>query len=567
MSDEKALILLACPANQDIETSTANKFLRKCKADGRATGVLTKPDLMETTPFRLKMVQEMFSGTVHTMGHGWFVTRHLSQNEILQGVDHEEARAIEADFFNSSPWGDKLSAYADRFGVANLQDDLSRKLTQHILNDLPEIVGRVQHRLEEVHTALATFPGRSADPGMVVYGAINTLTIQLVNELDADRPNSVFRKEYRQILRDMNALFKTVRPSVDITTPGVAQPMDELDAITILSSEDEEDEATPSKRVKTNNGNAATPTNKRQRTPAIRTPAIRTPATGSRGKPVPAELMQQPVRTEFKLDKVQHAYDSAPGADISGETSTTVTSKLCLTPLGEWYHVIEIMLAKIDTTFQRMLNKALQSGLANQQPTLLFKATRQSLIAQFTELMDKQRQSFKHYVDIECHRAVTIGGALGSIKSAETRRLRDSRREHRVREHFYILETRGLKVPTPEGMQKHAHDAKWMAENVGDDPYQREINALAMPLAYYDIASASLLTTLAKHLDFELMHAYGEKLSERLMSDLKVTDKKHCESLLAEDEGRERQRVALEAEKVKLEMALEELNGLPEVHG
>ncbi|SMQ46043.1 unnamed protein product [Zymoseptoria tritici ST99CH_3D7] len=563
MSDEKALILLACPANQDMENSTANRYLRKCKAEKRTIGVLTKPDLMEGTQFKVDTVKAMLNGELYPLGYGWFIAKQLSHDDIVDGVDHAQAREMEKHYFNSWPWNDQLVEFAERFGIVNLQQALSRTLTQHILDALPGIVNSVNSRLQAVKKTLSAFPERSADPGIVVNTEIYKLYTNVKDELSAET-TSTYREEYRQILGEVRTKFKEVRPCVDITTPGVAQPIDRSESVVVLSSEDEDEEESPSKRSKTNNGSVATPSNKRQRTPAARTPV----SNSRQPKLEPAELLRQPVRTVFKLDQVQHEYDSAPGADIAGETSSVVDQKLCLQPLPEWYHVAEFMLTKIETAVRRMLASTLQASLGHLSATLLYKAARQTLLTLFKRLANEQRQAFQHRIDIETSRAVTVNkAALGSAKSAELARLQASRREHRMREYYHIIESRGLKLPTQEVMKKNAHDPDWISKNLGFDEYEREINALVLPLAYYDIASASLLDTLAKQVDFELIGGYRKELLPRLLEDLKVTDKAHCETLLAESEASERQRVSLENEMGTLEKAVTELSSLPDVHG
>ncbi|EME87993.1 uncharacterized protein MYCFIDRAFT_75822 [Pseudocercospora fijiensis CIRAD86] len=140
--DEKALILLACASNQDVETSTSLRFLRNWSATRRAMGVLTKPDLVDLTPARLANFERILQGKDFALGHGWFITRQLSQKQLNQAshITHDQARQQEAAFFAEEPWSaGGLAAYANRFGIPYLQDAISTQLTNHILAELPEI--------------------------------------------------------------------------------------------------------------------------------------------------------------------------------------------------------------------------------------------------------------------------------------------------------------------------------------------------------------------------------------------------------------------------------------------
>lgn len=100
----------------------------------------------------------------------------------------------------------------------------------------------------------------------------------------------------------------------------------------------------------------------------------------------------------------------------------------------------------------------------------------------------------------------------------------------------------------------------------GSDEYEREVEHLATPLAYYDVASTQLCDTVARELEYGLLHAYEERLHRRLLEELRTGDAAYCAELLAEDPERERERVALLKEKENLTQALEELNRLPDTH-
>ena len=132
--DEKALILLTCAVNSDVETSKAFGLIRASKALNRCMGVLTKPDLV--TRGRNMQIGRMLNDETFKLGNGWFVTKQLSQEEVDNNVSHSQAREREEAFFDTQdPWNSSLRDFAARFGISNLQDSLSHKLTEHILNE------------------------------------------------------------------------------------------------------------------------------------------------------------------------------------------------------------------------------------------------------------------------------------------------------------------------------------------------------------------------------------------------------------------------------------------------
>lgn len=128
IEDEKCLILLACGADQDVETSTTFRYIKGCGATRRCAGVLTKADLLP--PGKLPYVTQILSGRKFTLGKGWFITKQLSQAQIDQGISHAMARELEANVFVEAPWAG-LTNLQPHFGIGKLQEALSLWMTEH----------------------------------------------------------------------------------------------------------------------------------------------------------------------------------------------------------------------------------------------------------------------------------------------------------------------------------------------------------------------------------------------------------------------------------------------------
>ena len=135
VGEPNALILLVASMDQDLETSTAFRFVRDSKALGRSLGVMTKPDLL--TKGRFEHIRRILNGEVFKLGLGWHVTKNAPQEELDRGITHAEARELEEQFFTEAPWGTTLLDHADRFGTKNLQDVISHRLVEHIEQELP----------------------------------------------------------------------------------------------------------------------------------------------------------------------------------------------------------------------------------------------------------------------------------------------------------------------------------------------------------------------------------------------------------------------------------------------
>ncbi|KAK4507024.1 hypothetical protein PRZ48_000758 [Zasmidium cellare] len=546
IQDEKTLILLACAANQDLETSTAFRYLINCRAKDRTVGVLTKPDLME--PNRVDFVNSLLARKTYLLGGGWFVTRQLSQSQLDQRLTYERARRIESDFFSQEMWTRQLAAYTGRFGVPNLQAALSEKLVQHILQDLPEIVERVQARLSYVNDQLAMFPEQVTAPSLSVIMEIDKVKGELVQQLNADSLRSKMRKPYRDVFRSLLKKLQELKPQVIWTTPGYSKP-----SVTI---EDSEEEVTPSKNKRLNNGSRAisvvTPQSNRSR----RTPA----ASSSNSSQGPDGF----ARAVFRLNDVKVKFDSAPGADLPAQTSEAVVRDLIGETVGSWAPVTDSALKKLKQVFISMLNKTIPTALAQRQGTELFNEVDRITHELFEELFQNTEATVHKLVAGETHRPMTYDSdTLKQKKDFYKTEHRKLRQEQRVAEWAEQLEAETNKVINLPDQKKKAADPSWMAVNLGPDEYDREVEALATPAAYYEIASAAMVDSIAKQFEIGLMQAYESRIHRKLLEELQTADQAHCAQLLAEDPERERQRADFVAELSKLEQALAELSSLP----
>ena len=194
VSDEKALILLTIAANQDTDTSNAFRFVRGVKAECRCVGVLTKPDLFTKSRQNTDRMIRTLNGKMFELGNGWYVTKQLSSEELDQNVSYAEARRREEAFFTrQEPWCTALADFSEQFGIPRLQDALSHKLTEHILNELPEIASRVTDRLRKVEDQLAAFPEQVKAPCSTVRNEIEKVNSVVLEHLSGNGIENEFR--------------------------------------------------------------------------------------------------------------------------------------------------------------------------------------------------------------------------------------------------------------------------------------------------------------------------------------------------------------------------------------
>lgn len=485
VKDEKALILLAVAANCDTDTSTAFKFVDQCKARDRCVGVLTKPDLIIKKSQQLRRV---LNGEIFQVGNGWFVTKQLSQEELDEGVMHTEAGEREHAFFSRAPWNTTLGEFEARFGIPNLQGALSQKLTDHILDYLPEINARVDARLQQVASQLAGFPEQARAPCLTVMNEADSVTSVIITELHGSgNDDENFRYAYRRIIQSLRQQLRSARPELVLATPGVKQ---RIVPIPLDSSDDEHaSPPTPSKIRKGNDGRGLT----------THRVVVKTEES------VPT----QPVKTVFRLDQIKQAYDRGWTSGLSVENNPKVTERLVLQALSGWPQMVDSTLENVQQLTANMISTCISEVLSSRRQTKLFTEASHVVSSLFLELMCKQRDLLHNVVACEMHKPITYAHtALKADTEANKQDLISDRTNQRLNEYFDALDSRIKQPAKQEERKKQA--------NLGPDPYVREVEAVAKIHAYYDIASRGMVDAVAKHLEYGLMHALEMSLKDRL---------------------------------------------------
>lgn len=542
--DEKALVLLACSANADVETSTAFRFVKDCEAIDRCMGVLTKPDLLVRQ--RYATIQRILCGQEHELGSDWYVTKQLTQEEVESSVSYAEARRRERTFFGHEPWTTVLADHSRRFGIQSIQQTVARKLTDHILAELPGISARVQAGLAEVTTQLEKFPAKPVSAAHTVMAEMQTIAEGMSAHMRGETMEGRFRSEYRQLLLNMREKLQGLRPHADLGTPGYEAPTFELD------DDDEMPVATPtptpSKKRKDNNGQA------------VRTPqGAQSRPQGPRSR-VKSEHPEPLTKIIFKLDQVKEKFDRGSNSGLPNQVDPKVTTNLIKESMVGWANLTNMLLSALKKLLDETVQRTLKDLLPTRIQTQLFTQVNKAVHSFWTDLLNNQAKVVVNIVECECHKPITLNPSLNGMTETARAQLRKDRRIARVDEHFDPLAAEGTKVPSKPERLKRLEE---LEAKLPPDPFRREVDALATPLAYYDLAEARMLDNIAMHLELGLLTPLEKELRDVLWTKLRVTDEAHCLMLLAEDPVREEQRIRLLAKKEKLEMALAELQALP----
>ncbi|WPA97076.1 uncharacterized protein RHO25_001684 [Cercospora beticola] len=559
LNDDQALVVIACPANQDVETGTAMKYLRKCKAAGRAIGVLTKPDLVDITPTRLASFEKMLSGNGFRLDGGWFMCRQLSQRQLDQAArpTYDEARAQETNFFSSDPWTTRLAAYQDRFGIANFQKAVAKRHIQRILDSLPTIEHRLRERLNEVEKELMRYPEKPVQPGLEIMADIRNVVNAIMAKCSAESKESAFRANQIANNKSLAKQLQNAAPTVILSTPGYEKPPIPVD------DDSEEMDETPSKRSRMNNGRASSVTPLRTASNARGTP-FRTPlAPGGKRKTVQPPPQTPGFKTVFRLDDVKKRFDRTPSASLPDGVDARITHDLAKEATSCFSNLTQRALDKFETLAIQMLDDSVAESIAKRQGTELFNAVSSILRALLAELFQKEVDNLHHHICCLTHRPISYGKDWWTeTREAHHTKLREGRDVQRVLEYFETLESQRIKVPAAiEDRKKKALDAAWVKATIDSPSYARELKELAIPLTFYDLASGQLVDTVARHLDY-LIYQIQSRVDRELSVGLRPDEPERAAMLLVEDPQRELKRNELESEKNRLEEALDELKVL-----
>jgi hypothetical protein len=414
---------------------------------------------------------------------------------------------------------------------------------------LPEILNRVENRLNEIAHELTSYPERPNHPTAIVVQEVTQIAGAIATHVKGDDDVNPFRKAIEAVIKSFKQELLDVKPCLESKTPGYKAPSISLD------SDDEPETPTPS-RTQMPVRPSATPTPSRKR-PAVDTPARRP----QRIKPDPAGPAL--VRPVYTLDYLHETYEQGNTSGIPGFINVKVTRKLILSALESWTAAVTRLLENAEKEVLSTVQKVVETQLSNRTSTQLFTQSHVILSSFVAHHMAGARERITWLCRCEQEKPITYS-KRATTKTQRQRELELARRIQRTNEYFETREaSNNLKVGTPrEKRVEKARDDAWVAKELGADEWAEEVVNAANIFAYYDTASTCFVDTVAKCLEYGVMAPLRDHVQNALLNNLNVEDAAVCAQLLAEDPERERQRVKLLAEQGKLVEAIAELKGL-----
>ena len=425
---------------------------------------------------------------------------------------------------------------------------------------MPEIAGRIAARLEIVNDKLTLLPAAPLHPGFAVASHIQTLAASIASHINGDRDVNTFRQAWTNITTTKFCKRLTnMKPSFNLKTPGYKAPSIVVD--------DDDDDSEP-----------ATPTPVRVQVP-IRSSMTPKPSAARRNNITPSSSRKRPAedvttlrvkadpgtpsftRKSLTLETLRFEYARGNTSGVPGSINAKVTDRLILESLTTWNEALDAMLKEANNTIAALINQSIDNALKNLHLTDLYRRTKEELSAFLAALMHTESDKSHNILACEQEKAIVTHTNWTTLRNARLRDLQSQRNLQRVNEHFDTFEatlsTSSKAKPTPpEKRTEKANDSAWLSQTLGADEYATEIDCLATIMCYYENAAMCFVNAVAKSIEHGVLRPLRSDVVHALCGGLAADDPVVCAQLLAEDPARERERIALLAEKEKLEKAM-----------
>ena len=349
-----------------------------------------------------------------------------------------------------------------------------------------------------------------------------------------------------------------MKPSFNLKTPGYKAPS------IVVDDDDDSEPATPTP-IRVAIRTSMTPKTSASRrsnniTPSSSTKRPAEDATPRRVKADPAT----PSFTQktLTLETLRYEYARGNTSGVPGSINAKVTDRLILDSLSNWNDALNGTLKDANHTVSLLIEQSIDNALKNLHLTDLYRRTKEELSAFLAGLMHTESDKLHNLLACEQEKAIVTHSNWTTLRNARLHDLQSQRNLQRVNEHFDTLEAAAAttsskaKTTPADKRSEKANDAAWLTQTLGADEYADEIGCLATIMGYYENAAMCFINAAAKSIEHGVLRPLRSDVAHTLRDGLNADDPAVCAQLLAEDPARERERIALQSEKEKLEKAM-----------
>ncbi|TKA71917.1 hypothetical protein B0A49_03771 [Cryomyces minteri] len=477
-------------------------------------------------PYLVKL--SVFRGDKFRLGHEYYVTRQPAQLDLDEGITHTQARSLEHEFFEvMEPWSKTFSEFKSRFGTLNLQTALSRKLTQQIRANLPNINSQVARKLAQIEHELADLPDPPAANSLqIVLEALNRFNNVVERHIEGAHPYNDFRHEWRALAQEFVQNVTQMRPTLIVSTPSDVTPrpvtfgstttpakQESQETISILSDSEGElptpsrKQSMPAKKRKLNASPNETPPQK-----------FRTPQHRHTTRP-PVGLAKT-----FKLEGIRDTLEKVCTSDIPGEVDPKAVDHLRIESLANWDKAMNDFIKKTEMALGRTLHAILDDVLSLWKSTALYKETSKILDDYLSLGVGEQRTHAQRAPRLEQFKPMTMNDK--SIEENEKKELAYfEAARYAARANSYLNQQEAMLGKRPdlnEVRTRKIQTDQTLRKDLGVDPFQREVGVMAKVRGYYNVASMRFVNHIVQGFQVELFDRCRTHLHEELKTGLHV---------------------------------------------
>ena len=402
-------------------------------------------------------------------------------------------------------------------------------------------------------------PAAPPHPGFAVASHIQTLAASIASHINGDRDVNTFRLTWTKITTTKFCKRLTdMKPSFNLKTPGYKAPS------IVLDDDDDSEPATPTPiRVAIRSSMTPKPSASRRSNNITPSSSRKRPAEDA----TPRRVKADPATPSFTqktltLETLRFEYARGNTSGVPGSINAKVTDRLILESLNNWNDALNGTLKEANHTISNLIQQSIDNALKNLHLTDLYRRTKEELVAFLAGLMHTENDKLHNLLACEQEKAIVTHSNWTTLRNARLHDLQSQRNLQRVNEHFdtfdaALANTSSKAKPTPaEKRAEKAKDTTWLTQTLGADEYATEIDCLATIICYYENAAMCFVNTAAKSIEHGVLRPLRSDVAQTLCDGLNAGDPAVCAQLLAEDPARERERIALQGEKEKLEKAM-----------
>ncbi|GAA6042038.1 hypothetical protein JCM8097_004073, partial [Rhodosporidiobolus ruineniae] len=558
-------------------------------AGERTIGVLTKADTVERGEHGVWI--DMLAGRKNQLLHGFFATKQPGPAELEKNLTFEEARAAEAEYFKTqAPWSNLDLGLKSRFGIANLTKFLSDRLGEYIAGKLPDLHQHLLASHTSVLDQIKDLPDApSADPVAELHVRLASLNRDLDALVRGDSGFGQLIQAKNRNDRRFKAVIRATRPAF---VPFESKQKREIEAWTKkqqsskrrkVDSASKSALAAPAASIPPapvfNFSSQATSTSAATSGPSF---AFGLPAAANGGPSPFAAVTSTPLAAEesaanalttsaidsddedgevaepnpsisMKLDEVRKHILERKAREVPLNTPYGARQSLMIQALENWTPLTQDALKRTLEPVKETVEAVTASYFGRSGGSELRSIAMMVCSDVLEELSGKASDRLSDLVALEAvpftqnthYFQTTRDGALNEYKAARKKNNPQNANEEDMNDALAALAKIGLSGVTAEQLAQ-LHEA---------DPFEEELEAAAMTVAYWKVAYKRIIDDVPRIIDFSLIRPLPRALSAALLTKLVSGGDAEIKRLMSESPDVAELRADLALRKKRLEEA------------